>query len=175
MEGKTCAFTGHRPHKLPFGYNEDDPRCRRLKEALLCCIREMIEKENVRHFITGMALGVDMFAAEAVLSLKKKDPRLTLEAAVPCANQSARWSEEMRHRYACILSGCDKVTPLQEFYTMGCMERRNRYMVEQADFLIAVWDGSPGGTSGTLRYARSLGRSIFIIDPTRPEVAAPLV
>jgi len=175
MEGKTCAFTGHRPHKLPFGYNEDDPRCKQLKKVLLCRIRELVEKEGVLHFITGMALGVDMYAAEAVLSLKKKDARLTLEAAVPCADQAARWSEEMRRRYAHLLSGCDKVTTLQESYTMGCMERRNRYMVEQADFLVAVWDGSPGGTANTIRYARSMGRSIFVIDPTRPEVAAPLV
>ena len=33
MKEKTCAFTGHRPQKLPFGFNEADERCTALKKA----------------------------------------------------------------------------------------------------------------------------------------------
>ena len=33
-----CAFTGYRPQKMPFGFNESDPRCidfkRRVKETI---------------------------------------------------------------------------------------------------------------------------------------------
>ena len=69
---KTCAFTGHRPQHLPFGMNENDERCVKLKEELKEQIINLIEAENVTHFITGMALGVDLYAAEIVLDLKAR-------------------------------------------------------------------------------------------------------
>ena len=84
---KTCAFTGHRPQHLPFGLNENDDRCVKLKEALKEQIINLIEAEDVTHFITGMALGVDLYAAEIVLDLKARYPNITLESAIPCETQ----------------------------------------------------------------------------------------
>ncbi|MDE6001607.1 MAG: DUF1273 domain-containing protein, partial [Clostridia bacterium] len=55
---KTCMFTGHRPQKLPFKFNEHDERCIKLKECLAALIKEKI-KSGFTHFITGMALGTD--------------------------------------------------------------------------------------------------------------------
>ena len=74
---KTCAFTGHRPKGL--GYPESDGRCAALKEKLRTLIIRMMEEEGVTHFISGMAQGVDMYAAEIVLELKKQYPQITLE------------------------------------------------------------------------------------------------
>ena len=79
---KSCAFTGHRPQNLPFGFREDDERCIALKETLKKQITSLITDENVTHFISGMALGVDMYAAEIVLELKKTYPDITLESAI---------------------------------------------------------------------------------------------
>ena len=46
------------------------------------------------------------------------------------------------------------------------MDKRNRYMVDHADFIIAVWDGRPSGTGKTVTYARGRnGKSIIVIDP----------
>ena len=80
MKTKKCAFTGHRPQSLPFGFNEADERCIALKQKLRDEIIRQIEENGVTHFITGMAIGVDMFAAEIVLglsvpSLAKRKPR----------------------------------------------------------------------------------------------------
>ena len=66
MKKKTCCFTGHRPQSLPFGFNENDARCDALKKALREQIIYLIEKENVTHFISGMAIGIDMYAGEVV-------------------------------------------------------------------------------------------------------------
>ena len=88
---KSCAFTGHRPQNLPFGFREDDERCTALKETLKKQIISLITDENVTHFISGMALGVDMYAAEIVLELKKTYPDITLESAIPCETQAAKW------------------------------------------------------------------------------------
>ena len=79
MKKKTCCFTGHRPQSLPFGFNENDARCAALKKALREQIIHLSEKENVTHFISGMAIGIDMYAAEIVLDLKKSYPGITLE------------------------------------------------------------------------------------------------
>lgn len=57
---KTCAFTGHRPQNLPFGFNEEDERCIDLKKTLREQIINLIENEGVTHFISGMAIGVEM-------------------------------------------------------------------------------------------------------------------
>lgn len=80
---KACSFTGHRPQHLPFGMNENDERCVRLKEIPKEEIINLIEKEDVTHFITGMALGVDLYAAEIVLDLKARYPNITLEVLFP--------------------------------------------------------------------------------------------
>ena len=92
MKEKTCAFTGHRPQKLPFGLNEEDARCTALKEELRKQIINLIEDENVTHFISGMALGVDLVAAEIVLDLKASYPGITLESAIPCETQAVKWT-----------------------------------------------------------------------------------
>ena len=67
---KICAFTGHRPQKFQFGFDEADERCVRLQQVIREHIIQLIEKEGVSYFISGMAMGVDMYAAEIVLDLK---------------------------------------------------------------------------------------------------------
>lgn len=98
MKTKKCAFTGHRPQSLPFGFNEADERCIALKQKLRDEIIRQIEENGVTHFITGMAIGVDMFAAEIVLGLKSAYNGITLECAIPCETQAEKWSEALRDR-----------------------------------------------------------------------------
>ena len=73
---KTCCFTGHRPQKL--GYAENSIQCDELKSKLEELIIELIEKEGVTHFISGVALGVDTYAANIVMNLKLQYPGITL-------------------------------------------------------------------------------------------------
>jgi len=162
---KTCAFTGHRPQNLPFGFEEKDRRCRALKKLLRREIIRQIKENGVTHFITGMALGTDMYAAEIVLMLKSRYRNITLECAIPCQSQADKWSPEQQARYRDIVSRCDKQTLIQRMYTADCMHRRNRYMVDQADVLIAVWDGGSGGTGMTVQYAQGQGKPVTVIHP----------
>lgn len=83
---KICCFTGHRPSKFSFKYNEMHPDAIRIKVLLKEEIEKAI-KDGYDYFISGMALGVDMWAAETVIELEKTYPNIKLEAAVPCANQ----------------------------------------------------------------------------------------
>ena len=110
-------------------------------------------------------MGVDTFAAEAVLLLKEEFPEIILEAAIPCEDQPAFWKTNDRKRYYKIAERCDISTVLQKRYTNGCMQKRNRYMVDNSDIVIAVWDGSSGGTELTVRYAEKTGKKILPILP----------
>lgn len=162
---KKCAFTGHRPQRLPFGADEADERCIRLKQVLREQIIRLIEEDGVSYFITGMAMGIDMYAAEIVLDLKARYPALLLECAIPYEEQAMRWTNALRERYYDIASKCDKETMLQTRYSADCFQRRNRYMVDQADIVLAVWNGQPSGTGSTVRYAMERGKQIYRIDP----------
>ena len=162
----SCCFTGHRPDKLPWGENEEDPRCLAAKEWLERAILSAYEK-GYRHFLCGVARGADTYFAEAVLALRKRFPDVTLECARPCESQADYWPQKDRSRYEGILNQCDYETMVQHSYTRGCMMRRNRYMVDHASHIIAMYDGIPeGGTAQTLAYAlrHRLTTDIFNIE-----------
>ena len=160
---KTVCFTGRRPQKLPWGYNESDERCKRLKNELIKNIKLAIS-EGATHFISGMALGVDMWAAETVIMLRNEGFDITLEAALPHKKQSASWSALHRARYDAILKKCDKVTCVSENYSPYCMMKRNQYMVDSSDLVIAATDDFSGGSGKTVLYARSKHVPVRIIN-----------
>ncbi len=155
----TCCFTGHRPEKLPWGFDETDPRCGELKERLRRAA-EQAYADGYRHFITGMARGCDQYFAQIVLELRRQYPDVTLEAAIPCETQAAAWKEHERERYFRIVEQCDLETMVQRQYDRGCMQRRNRYMVDRSARLIAVYDGLLGGTTYTIHYAMQRGLDV---------------
>ena len=165
MEEKeiTCCFTGHRPMKLPWGMNENDPRCLELKLELAARL-EGIYELGYRNYICGMAVGCDMYFAEAVLAMKEAHPDVRLEAAIPCGTQPDRWNVSQRLRYNRLIDSSDKVTVLQYGYTSDCMMQRNMYMVDRSSLLLACYDGRTGGTMKTILYAQRSGLKTVIID-----------
>lgn len=143
------AVTGHRPGKL-YGYNLSDPKYTILKEKL----KMILKKYKATTAYTGMALGTDMIFANAVMDLKKEGKDIRLVAVLPCANQDKKWSQKDQKCYQEILQAADEVIRLsEEEYCPELMRIRNRWLVDHADMLIAVWDGSNSGTSNCIRYA----------------------
>ena len=159
----TCCFTGHRPMKLPWGMKEDDPRCIELKAELYARLEGAYEL-GYRNFVCGMAIGCDMFFAEAVLRLQKEHPEIKLEAAVPCGSQPDRWTKAQRERYNSLLDSSTELHVLQLSYTPDCMQKRNQYMVDKSSLLLACFDGRPGGTMSTILYAQRQGLKTITID-----------
>lgn len=158
----TCCFTGHRPDKLPSGYAQDETAVAPLKETLRSAIRGAVA-DGYRTFLSGMALGVDTWAAEEVLALRDSGCEIRLIAALPCPRQDAHWRESDRRRYRRLLERADDVHVLCEHYTPYCMGARNLWMVEHSSLLIAVFDGSKGGTANTIAHAERLGIRIVRI------------
>lgn len=165
MEEKVCCFTGHRPEGFSFGYDEENCECIKIKEKLREEIIKMITQNNVTHFISGMAQGVDIWAAEIVLKLKKDYPNLTITAAIPFPGQSRRWKVNAKIRYDNILNQCDEKKILSERYTGYCMMKRNMYMVDSSDYVIAVFNRElKGGTANTVAYANKMDKKPVIIE-----------
>lgn len=161
--GKTVCFTGHRPQKLN-GFNPLD-NIDMLKE-LKNIIIDHIENKGVDTFISGMALGVDMWSARIVLGLKDKYPHIKLVCAIPCENQWSKWKYESTQEWNNIVTKADKVHYVStETFTAWCMQDRNKWMVDHSDYVIAVWDGSKGGTENCVKYAIKQEKEILQLNP----------
>ncbi len=146
---KTCAFTGHR---VLAGTDYDAHLLERVVADLSAA--------GVTRFLCGMAVGFDMEAARAVVTLKEKRS-VELVACLPCANQSERFSQKNKLLYDNILKLCDERVILQERYTDGCMQRRDRYMVDNCDVLVCFLRRNSGGTYYTVKYAERSGKKII--------------
>ena len=162
---RACAFTGHRPQKLPWRRDETAPGCVALKKTLTAQITALVV-DGYTEFLTGMAEGVDMWAAQIVLSLRVTNPSLRLHCVLPCTEQSVRWSAASREQYRAILEQANSIIFVNRANKKDCMLERDRFLVSYASLVLAVYNGEKrGGTAATVRYARKLGRELIIIDP----------
>lgn len=160
----TACFTGHRPDKLK-GYDPKDNRD--LIWEIYKEIERHIEDKSVTTFISGMALGVDIWAARAVLYAKRNGyPDVKLICAIPCKNHPSKWNAQSQKEWQSIVEQADEVFYVsEEEYKPSLMQRRNIWMVDESDYVIAVWDGSPGGTGNCVKYAQKENKQITTITP----------
>lgn len=172
MPENSACFTGHRPKKFPFGYDERAAGCLSVKAMLAAAIDIAVAEHGIAEFISGMALGVDTWAAEAVVEARSgRHPGIRLVAAVPCQGQDSQWPASSRRRHEGLLLAADEVVVVTEApYSPSAMAIRDRWMVDRSRLLIAVFDGTAGGTKHTYDYAvrRNLG-ILRILPPATAE------
>lgn len=136
---------------------------------LKAVLTEQIEKlaaVGVTDFYSGMALGVDTWAAISVLALRERNPAVRLHCVLPCEGQEVKWTIPAQTRYKYILSEADSVNYVSRFYHRKCMLERNQRLIDSAARLIAVYNGEKrGGTAATVRYAQKAGREVIYINP----------
>ena len=141
-----CCFTGHRPDKLELGEKE-------IKPMLEKAIDNAIANGYVT-FITGMARGTDIWAAEIVLERKKINKELHLICALPHPNFESRRSITEKMRFNKIIKNADLVKEINNHYFTGCYQVRNEWMVDRSNLVIAVFNGQKSGTKNTVDYAK---------------------
>lgn len=167
MKKTSCAFTGHRPTRFSFKYDETHPVCIELKKVLGEQI-DFLYRQGVTDFYTGCALGIDLWAGEAVLALMELHPEIKLHCVVPFTAQDQKWTPEQQVRYHALLDRSDDVIITQEKYSKDCYYIRNRYLVDHADVLLAVYDmqaNKRSGTGYTVHNAQAQNKPIIAIDP----------
>lgn len=164
----TACFTGHR--KLGDAYynrHNPSPEWHTLRQHLDLVNQEFIKDFDVNHFISGLAIGVDMLAAESVAYVRTLTPDLpvTLTGAMPFPSQPNKWPEPTRQHWNDICTLCDEVVATSaDPYHPSKMQIRNIWMVDASNYVIAIWDGTKsGGTWNCIKYALSTGKLVFAI------------
>lgn len=151
-----CCFTGHRPEKL----NKTE---RAIKAALKKEIKLAI-RSGYNVYLTGMARGTDLWAAEIILALRNRNKDLKLICAVPYEGFERRWSERWQQLYHNILSEADWIQVIGSCYSSGVFQARNKWLINHSSRAIAVFNGQPGGTRNTIDYAMRQGVPVHIIE-----------
>lgn len=160
---KTACFTGYRPEKFPFKLDNDDVDFQILKSRIFKTLVSLIE-DDCKIFYCGMAMGFDILCAECVLELKKTYSDIKLKCAIPFKEQGNSLSFLWRNRYFEILNRCDEFRYISDEYSKTSYQLRNKFMVDNSDFVVCWYDGKAGGTRNTLKYAAKKGRTIININ-----------
>ena len=151
-----CCFTGHRPGKLTIPEKQ-------LVGLLEAEINRAINS-GYTTFITGMAKGVDLVAAEIVLRLRERDSRLKLICALPYSGFGQHWGGGWTERFRQVLAKADLEWTICSSFSYGAYQARNEWMVRHSALVIAVFNGEPGGTKNTLDFAKRNGVPCVVID-----------
>lgn len=155
---KRVCFTGHRPEKITIPEHTIKDK---LKEQIIKAINE-----GYCVFISGMARGVDLWAAEVVLQLRSNGYTIKLICALPYEGFEKNWNDEWQIRYRKVISEADFIKCVSPCYSQNCFQTRNEWMVNHSTKIIAVYNGKHGGTQNTLIYAYKKGLNISVINLT---------
>jgi uncharacterized phage-like protein YoqJ len=151
------SCTGHRPNKLPYGYDYPSLFSQWLQDKFISIFKDKKPKK----IISGMALGVDtIFAITAI------EQNIPLLAAIPFLGQEKIWPKKSQIVYNNLLSKAkEKIIVSDGAYSAQKMQIRNEWMVDNSDILVAVFNGSKGGTANCYSYAFSKKKEIILINP----------
>ena len=150
------CFTGHRPEKLT-----------RDEKSVMKDLEKEIRKavsDGLNVFITGMARGVDIWAAQIVLELRDEGCNVRLICACPYEGFERSWSQEWQKAYREILTVAHVVKYVCNGYGPACFQIRNEWMVNHSARVIAVYNGENGGTKNTMDYAMKVGVPVVRIE-----------
>ena len=143
------AGTGHRPPKLG-GYS------REVNDALVTFGILQLGRLDPSLVISGMALGWDQALAQAAI-----DMGIPFHAYVPFIGQESKWPMTSQQQYTGLISRAENVLVVSTgAYSVWKMHKRNERMVDASDTLLALWDGSTGGTGACVRYAIDKAASV---------------
>ena len=145
---ETVAFTGHR--NLRFAEEE------KLRGFLRATIEKLYQLGK-RNFISGLAIGFDLMAAEEVLLAKKRHADILLIGAIPFPEQAARYPFFASVKYKDIRSKLDKEVMVSYAYHTRCYLERDVWMISKSSFLVAYYDGRRhSGTEFTVNRAKKI-------------------
>lgn len=158
---ETVSFTGHRPQTV-------SGKEWFIKDVLHGVVSQLIQQRGTKKFISGGALGVDQWAAETVIKHKGEFPYVELVIARPFPSQDAVWTSEQKTAYVNLCKQATEVIDIcSDPYAPYKYHIRDKWMVDQCDLLVAVWNGlQRGGTASTVRLAQKAHKPILHIDPT---------
>ena len=174
MELHTCAVVGHRPTRFKWKYKENNNGCKRLKKRMQDQFVLLYEK-GVRRFYVGGALGVDIWAGEIVLRLKEQPEYSDIELVVvmPYSGHDEQWDPRSRERLAFLIRHSAEHITVGKTAGRESYLQRNRYMVDQTNCLLAVYDNNKDPRSEVFQavnYAEEKNVPIILIHPDTGQI-----
>ncbi len=154
---KACAFSGHRD--LP------DAHIPGLRDLLARAIAYAYG-EGCRTFYTGGARGFDTLAAEEILRFRLSHPDVSFIVLIPCPGQEDAWDQWAKDHYRFLLSSADEVEYVSPSYFRGCMQKRNKRLVDLSEMLICYVSREQSGSSQTLAMAQKQNLRIYNLYPS---------
>ena len=162
-----CAIIGQHPMRFPWGFDEEDVQCRRMKLELAQCIMEL-RQCGVVEFQVACDPGVGLYAGEIVNITKQNDEAMRLVCVTPFEEQATKWTPQLRERYFDMLADCTDLSCVDYQETPNAQLMAYRRIVKQSDMLVAVYDpelASGSAEDKAMAYALALGKPTLLIHP----------
>ena len=165
-----CAVMGQHLLRFPWGFDEEDDRCRKLKIELAQQIM-VLRQNGVSQFLVACDCGVGLYAAEIVNGLRATtDHDLMLICYTPHEEQATKWAPYLRERYFDMLTVCTYLSAVCEAGAPGAQLQAYKKIIDLADVVLAVYDRDtpPAGSAEdrALAYAEGQRKSLLLLHPT---------
>lgn len=175
----SIGFTGHRPNKIG-GYDRNNPTREKIKNTVSLIINALADKnpKSALRFYCGGAIGFDTDAFDVAYHMKlTTEIPIEIVLAIPFKDQPIKWNKYDVEHYEDMIERADTCVYVDEEkrymidsvpvgrYNPIKMQKRNEYMVDHSNVIIACWDGTPGGTGNCVKYARAQNKTIWLIEP----------
>ncbi len=167
-----CAIIGQHPMRFPWGFDEEDDRCRKLKIELAQQIM-MLRQNGVSQFLTACDCGVGLYAAEIVNGLRATtDHDLMLICYTPHEEQATKWAPYLRERYFTMLEKCTHISAVCEVGAPDAQLHAYKKIIDLADVVLAVYDrdtqSADSAEDSALAYAMDAAhKSVWVLTPPK--------
>ena len=156
-----CAIIGQNPLQFPWGFDEEDDRCRKLKMELAQQIM-VLRQSGVSQFLTACDCGVGLYTGEIINGLRMTDRDLMLICYTPHEEQATKWAPYLRERYFAMLEKCTLISAVCEVGAPDAQFQAYKKIIDLADVVLAVYDKDTSPTGGAedsaLAYAMDVAR-----------------
>ena len=162
-----CAIIGQHPLRFPWGFDEEDDGCRRMKLEMAQRIMELRQR-GVTEFRVACNPGVGLYAAEIINILREKDKSLRLVCVIPHEEQATKWTPQLRERYFDMLADCTDLSCVDYQEKPNAQFSAYQQIIKQSDMLLAVYDpelASDSAEDKAMAYALALGKPTLLIHP----------
>ena len=164
-----CAVMGQHPLRFPWGFDEEDASCAKMKMELAQQIMVLCQ-EGVSQFLVACDCGVGLYTAEIVNGLRMTDRDLMLLCYTPHEEQATKWAPYLRERYFDMLTVCTYLSAVCEVGTPDAQLQAYKKIIDLADVVLAVYDRDTPATGSAedraLIYAEGQHKPLLMLHPT---------
>ena len=166
-----CAIIGQNPMRFPWGFDEEDDRCRKLKIELAQQIMAL-RQSGVSQFLVACDCGVGLYTAEIANGLRTSDHDLMLLCYIPHEEQATKWAPYLRERYFTMLEKCTLIFTVCEVGAPGAQLQAYKKIIDLADMVLAVYDrdtqSADSAEDSALAYAVDTAhKPVFVLSPPK--------